>query len=222
MIDERAFTIDAEAVVVHAEHPLRVVSSAIVGGGLSEARTIVNLHVCTSFRCQESERLLADFVHARGLATPFVGLLTGARTEAAQVAVERRDDLSAWALVTVGLGNRSAAGRSDVAVWRPSTINTIVLVEAEPEPAALINLVVTVTEAKALALAEAGVRSADGELVTGTSTDAVVIAATGNGPRCRFGGPVSELGWVVARAARSALDAGIARWMSTATSESRR
>ena len=37
--------------------------------------------------------------------------------------------------------------------------------------------------------------------MTGTSTDAVVVAATGTGPRARFGGPASELGWVVARAA---------------------
>ena len=100
-----------------------------------------------------------------------------------------------------------------VAAWRPSTINTIVVVDADPEPGALVNLAITVTEAKALALAEAGVRAPDGGIVTGTSTDAVVIAATGRGPRCRFGGPVSEVGWLAARAAKSALDAGVARWV---------
>jgi len=40
----------------------------------------------------------------------------------------------------------------------------------------------------------------------------VVVAATGRGPRHRFGGPVSDLGWVVARVVRSALDEGIRRW----------
>jgi adenosylcobinamide amidohydrolase len=114
----------------------------------------------------------------------------------------------------MGLGNRSIAGRSPAMAWRPSTINTIVIVDAKPEDAALVNLVITATEVKTLALAEGGVRSVEGNIVTGTSTDAVVIAATGRGARCRFGGPVSDLGWLVARAVRSAMDAGVARWLA--------
>ena len=75
-----------------------------------------------------------------------------------------------------------------------------------------MNLVITATECKTLALVGAGIRSPEGTPASGTSTDAVVVAATGRGPRHRFGGPVSDLGWVVARAVRSALDEGIRRW----------
>ena len=50
-------------------------------------------------------------------------------------------------------------------------------------------------------------------MVTGTSTDAVVVAATGRGAGYRFGGPVSELGWLVARSVKSAMDTAVARWM---------
>jgi iron complex transport system ATP-binding protein len=139
--------------------------------------------------------------------------LTGAPTEHAEQASERGDGLTVWTAVTRGLSNRSTAGRSKAMAWRPSTINTIVVVDADPQDAALVNLVITATEVKTLALAEAGVRAPDGGLVTGTSTDAVVIAATGRGARCRFGGPVSELGWLVARAVKAATDAGIARWL---------
>ena len=46
-----------------------------------------------------------------------------------------------------------------------------------------------------------------------TINSIVVVAATGHGPRCRFGGPISDFGWVVARAAHEALDTGIRRWM---------
>ena len=207
-----AVEVDSEAVVVRAEQPLRAVSSAIVGGGVAEIRSIVNLHVPRGFDCDQSERLLDDFVKRRSLPRPFVGLLTGALTEHAEQATERQEGLTVWTAVTLGLGNRSTAGRSPVAVWRPSTINTIVIVDGRPDDAALVNLVITATEVKALALAEGGVRSPDGELVTGTSTDAVVVAATGRGSRCRFGGPVSEVGWLVARTVRSAMDAGVARW----------
>ena len=214
MIAGLAVDVDAEAVVVRAERPLRAVSSAIVGGGRAEARSIVNLHVARGFHCEDSDRRLDDFVNRRSLARPFVGLLTGALTERAEQAMERRDELAVWACVTMGLGNRSTAGRSPAAAWQPSTINTIVIVDAAPEDAALVNLVITATEVKTLALAEAGVRSPDGGMVTGTSTDAVVVAATGHGPRSRFGGPVSELGWLVARAVKTAMDAGVARWMA--------
>ena len=213
MISGVTFEIDAAAVVVRAEQPLRAVSSAIVGGGVAEVRSIVNLHVPRGSRCDESERYLNDFVTRRSLARPFVGLLTGAATHRAEQATERGEDLTVSSVVTLGLGNRSTAGRSPAMAWRPSTINTIVIVDGQPEDAALVNLVITATEVKTLALAEGGVHSPEGGMVTGTSTDAVVIAATGRGPRFRFGGPVSELGWVVARAVRSAMDAGIARWM---------
>ena len=206
--------VDAEAVVVRAQHPLRAVSSAVVGGGLLQTHAIVNLHVPRGFECAESQDRLADFARRRAVPFPFVGLLTGAATEHAQVGEACGDGLAACAVVTVGLTNRSAAGRSERAAWRPSTINTIVVVDAQPDDAALLNLVITATEAKTLSLLEAGVRSTDGAPVTGTSTDAVVIAATGRGGRCRFGGPVSELGWLVARAAKSALDAGVARWLA--------
>jgi iron complex transport system ATP-binding protein len=214
MISSVAIQIDAEAVVIRAEHPLRAVSSAIVGGGMTGTRAIVNLHVPKGFRCQASEAVLEAFARRRAIGSPFVGLLTGALTERAEVAEARGGDLTACAVVTVGLSNRSAAGRSAVAAWRPSTINTIVVVDADPEPGALVNLALTATEAKALALAEAGVRSADGTIVTGTSTDAVVIAATGRGASCRFGGPVSDLGWLVARTVKSAMDLGVARWVA--------
>lgn len=89
--------------------------------------------------------------------------------------------------------------------------NTIV-VDAAPEPAALVNLVMTVTEVKALTLAEAGVRPGGG-LASGTSTDALVIAATRRGHPGRVVGPASEIGALAARAVRSAMEAGVRRWL---------
>ncbi len=76
-----------------------------------------------------------------------------------------------------------------------------------------INAVMTVTEVKTAPPLAAEVRCDDGQVASGTSTDAVVVAVTGHGTRHRFGGPISDFGWVVARAARSALSAGIRRWM---------
>lgn len=201
-----------EAVVVAADQPLRTLSSAVLRGGQTEARAIVNLHVERGACCEDPDAILEAYARRRGLAAPYVGLLTGARTEDATSGEESAEGFHALVIATVGLSNRMAAGRAPIARWIPSTINTIVLVDGDPEPAALVNLALTVTEVKVLALIEAGFRDAGGALVSGTSTDAVIVAATGRGPRARFGGPVSALGWTVARAARRALDDGIRGW----------
>ena len=127
----------------------------------------------------------------------------------------QRGSLRALAIATVGLSNAITAGVSPaVAVVTPSTINTIVVVDGNAEPAALVNALMTVTEVKTLALVEAGVKGAGGHPATGTSTDAVVVAVTGRGAAARFGGPISDLGWVVAEAAGVALRRGIARWVA--------
>jgi adenosylcobinamide hydrolase len=221
MIEGVQHEVSAEAVVVRFREALPVVSSALVGGGLAAARTIVNLHVPKDWQplprgtISGWQAALADFVARHALPSPYVGLCTSAWTQHAEVACEEADDLRVLALVSVGLGNPIAAGTSVVAqAHAPSTINTIVVVDALPSPAALVNLVITVTEVKTAALREARLRCANGWLASGTSTDAVVIAATGRGRRVEFGGPISSLGALVAHATHRALGDGIRAWMA--------
>jgi adenosylcobinamide amidohydrolase len=213
-IDGVEVGIDAEAVVVTAASPLTVLSSAVVGGGPGCARALVNLHVDRHCPWGDAALRLDAFAARRGLPTPRVGLLTAAWTERAEVAAESARGLTALVVATVGLGNMITAGVSPPAAATPGTINTIVVLDADVEPAALVNLALTVTEVKTLAMVAAGLTCADGGAASGTSTDAVVVAATGRGPTVRFGGPISDAGWVVARATRTALGAGIRRWVA--------
>jgi iron complex transport system ATP-binding protein len=212
-LDGVELAVDAEAVVLTAAAPLAVLSSAVAGGGLGRARAIVNLHVDRNCPWQEAEARLGPFAARRRLPSPWVGLLTAAWTERAEVAVESAGGIHALVVTTVGLSNPVAAGWSPPAAAAPGTINTIVVVDARVEPAALVNLALTVTEVKALVLAAAGVPCAEGGRASGTSTDAVVVAATDRGAAAPFGGPISQAGWVVARAARAALTAGVQRWL---------
>jgi iron complex transport system ATP-binding protein len=204
--------VGAEAVVVRSPRPLRAVSSAVVGGGFEDPRAVINLHVPEHHDCADPAGLLDAFAARRAIPRPYIGLLTSAWTEHAVMADEIAHDIRALAVVTVGLSNRVAAGREPVRRCTVGTINTIVVVDADPEPAALVNAVMTATEVKVLALSEAGIRGPDGRCVSGTSTDAVVIAATGRGVRARFGGPASALGWTVGQVVRAALDRGIRAW----------
>jgi len=214
MIDGVATRVGPEAAVVIAERELIVLSSAVVGGGFTRARAIVNVHVPKNFACADAEQTVAAAARRLGVPAPWVGLLTGAWTERAEIATASVDDVRALVMATVGLSNPSAAGLTPRAESLPATINTIVVVDADPEAAALVNLVATVTEVKTDVLRAAGVRCHDGPVATGTSTDAVVIAATGRGVRCRYGGPLTDLGWTAASAARRALDNGVRRWLA--------
>lgn len=215
MIQGVEVIIDVEGVAVKAATPLATASSALVGGGLAVVDAILNVHVPKGFACADSTAALAAFARRHGVTGPYVGMLTAAWTEKAETATARRGTLTALAIATVGLSNAITAGVSPpTAEASASTINTLVIVDGGADPAALVNALMTVTEVKTLALIEAGVKGADGHPATGTSTDAVVIAATHRGARRRFGGPISDLGWVVAQASGAALRRGIARWMA--------
>lgn len=220
MIDGVAYEVNAEAVVVRSRDPLTVLSSAIAGGGLVTARSIVNLHVPKNWEpggrgaVSGWEAALDEFVARRALPTPYVGLCTSAWTEHAEVTSEDEGSLAVLVLVSVGLGNPIAAGVSPRAVAvPPSTINAIAVLDAQASPATLVNLVITVTEVKTAVLRDAGIRCLDGSPASGTSTDAVVVAVTNRGPSGEFGGPISDLGAVTARAARRVLERGVEAWL---------
>ena len=214
MIHGVELVIDVDGVAVKAATPLTTASSAFVGGGLAVVDAILNVHVPKGFACASSAAALAAFARRHQVAGPYVGMLTAAATEKAETATARRGSLTALAIATVGLSNAITAGVAPPAALTPSTINTIVIVDGGGDPSALVNACMTVTEVKTLALIEAGVKGTDGHLATGTSTDAVVVAATHRGAPQRFGGPISDLGWVVAQAAGVALRRAIARWLT--------
>jgi adenosylcobinamide amidohydrolase len=191
--------IDSEAVVVTAADPLMVLSSAVVGGGLGYARAIVNLHVHKHYPWGDAELRLDAFAARRLLPAPRVGLLTAAWTERAEVAVESAAGLSALVVTTVGLGNVVAAGWSPAAATPPGTINTIVIVDADVEPAALVNLALTVTEVKTLVLGAAGLTAARSATPGGSSPARPAVRwPTASAPGCKSADDAQTL--AVARA----------------------
>ncbi|MGH7266922.1 MAG: adenosylcobinamide amidohydrolase, partial [Candidatus Rokuibacteriota bacterium] len=191
MVPGVVIEVGREAVWVRSAEPLAVVSSAFVGGALRATRHILNVHWPGDGASDGLDTEVEAFARRLGIREPFVGLATAAATDAAAVATEALGDLAVTAVVTAGLGAVVSAGLSPPAPWRPSTINIVVVLDADLEPAAAVNGVATATEAKVAALGEAGVVTPDGWPATGTVTDAVVIAWTRRGPGVRFLGPAA-------------------------------
>ncbi len=197
-----------DALVIRAAEPLAVLSSAVLGGGARSARSIVNLHVPRGYDCRSPERDLRSFARRAGLASPLVGLMTAVPLEQARVLAGAADRITVRAVITVGLANVARAGQRAERHAAAGTINAIFLCDGQLRGSAAVELVALASEAKASALIEAGVRTSQGALATGTSTDATVIAwrrrAT---PEVRYAGSATAIGSLVARLVRDALGA---------------
>jgi iron complex transport system ATP-binding protein len=197
--------LDARVVHLWSDAPLAVLSSAVVGSELTHARHIVNLHVARGYDNRDPRDDLNAFARELEISEPFVGLLTAAKTERAQIAVERDAAPTVIAIATVGISHPTAAGITPAARVESDTINIVVVADACLAPAARVNAVITATEAKTLALIESGVRAPHGGFASGTGTDSIVIATTERGAAYEYAGPISPLGALIARAVRRAI-----------------
>lgn len=197
------------ALHIHADSPLSILSSAVVGGGQTQARHILNVQVPRDYDGADPAGDLAAAARDLGLGgEPFVGLMTAASLERVQVLVEREGPIAVVAIVTIGLSRPEAAGVTEAFHLAPTsagTINIVVLMDAALAPGAAVNAVITATEAKTLALVEGGVRAPHGGPASGTGTDAVVAAWTGRGAPCEYAGPISPIGALIGRAVRRAM-----------------
>ena len=203
-----------EYYLVDSIAPLRYAGTASCGGGLGRTSRFLSLHVDRRLDCEVPERFAHDRARELGVPAPFVALLTGVenhRVRAARARLDGPEPVQAVALVTAGGRNLSAAGRSPV--WSAAavgTINVLAIVDAQLPDAALLNLLTVATEAKCLALALRGVRTEEGVPATGTSSDAVVVAATDRGRAFQYGGPVTVPGHLVGAAVLAAAEAALA------------
>lgn len=196
---------------VTSEIPLTVVSSAVVGADLNQTRHILNMEVSSNYDNPDPATDLIATANHLEITEPFVGLLTAAWIRNAQVMVERSGAVAVAAIVTVGISLPTAAGITEAATLTPppGTINIILIADAVLPQSALVNLVITVTEAKTLALVEASIKTPQGELASGTGTDAVVIASTQRGEAHAYAGPIAPVGALAGRAVRKAIQAAL-------------
>ncbi|MGW8360364.1 adenosylcobinamide amidohydrolase [Streptomyces wedmorensis] len=179
---------------------VRMVSSAVLGGGVGERAWVLNAQVPPGYGRLDPVAHLRELASGAGLVGRGVGLMTAASVADRRHAV----DGGAQAVVTAGIGVRgwaAAPGAGDVAApRRPGTINIIVSLPVPLTDAALVNAVATATEAKTQALVELGADA------SGTPTDAVCVAApTPTGAEAEaFAGPRSLWGARLARAVHRA------------------
>ncbi|MCB5911566.1 adenosylcobinamide amidohydrolase [Streptomyces sp. SF28] len=192
----------------------RMISSAVLGGGIGTRSWVLNAQVGHGYTRRDPAAHLAEIAAGAGAgpgAVPGpavrtavaagVGLMTAADVLGTR---SHARDGGAEALVTAGVGVCGWAAVPPAATLPhpgPGTINTLVALPVPLTDAALVNAVATATEAKVQALFECGCDA------SGTPTDAVCVAARAPRPGERaeeFAGPRSLWGARLARAVRRA------------------
>jgi adenosylcobinamide amidohydrolase len=182
----------------------RMISSALLGGGIGPREWILNAQVVAGYSRMDP----VDHLLSLGPAGDGVGMLTAASVDRCVQASD--GGVEAYATVGLRVPTWAAApeGSADpeLAPMRVGTINIVTVLPVAMTDAALVNAVMTVTEAKSQALIEAGFPC------TGTASDAVCVAAPAEGPAELFGGPRSEWGARAARAVHAAVLQGAEAW----------
>lgn len=176
---------------VHVEFsvPHRVISSAVLNGGVVQADHIVNMKVPKTYvHAGSPEETLLNYCEDSGWEGKVVGMMTAASMDSFRMAKESEQGIDIAVMVTTGLTNpRRAGDRAEHRMMatdrtETGTINIIVVTSAVLTEPAMVEALTVVVEAKSAALQEAGIRSPiSNRIATGTGTDSVAIVS-GHGP----------------------------------------
>lgn len=176
---------------IHVEFntPHRVISSAVLNGGLVEASHILNLKVPKHSETPEAPiTTLTKYCTNEGWKGTAVGMMTAASMGSFRLAKRCEEGIEVVVIVTSGLSNPRRTG--DRAEYRKmisqvkeqGTINIIAMTSARLTDAAMVEALLIVTEAKAAALQDAEILSpVSNQIATGTGTDSVAVVG-GQGP----------------------------------------
>ncbi|MBJ7470430.1 MAG: adenosylcobinamide amidohydrolase [Solirubrobacteraceae bacterium] len=191
--------------VVDLGGPRRVLSTAVLGGGLTVAQSWLCVTVAGDYSRMDPGEDLRERAAALGLPGPTVGMLTGVDVRR----VERRTVGAASVHATVGVGRGVAAAGDRPPDWGPiGTINLLIEVDAPLTDDALVGAMQTAVEAKVQALADARIPARNaGGWATGTPTDALCIAVP-EGGTVPFAGTATAVGADIAHAVHEAVLAG--------------
>ncbi|MEN8246959.1 MAG: adenosylcobinamide amidohydrolase [Thermodesulfobacteriota bacterium] len=206
------FNIDHTPEYMHVtfDQPFRVLSSAVLNGGLVEASHIVNLKVPKDLPNRDAlgppAALIEKHCRKNGLNGSSVGMMTAAAMDSMRTTQNRGQDVEISVIVTAGISNLRRAG--DKADYRekgeqrpaPGTINTIVVCNVSLTRAAMVEAVMIAAEAKAAALQDLDLLSpVSNALATGTGTDAIAVACPRSGLNICYAGKHTLFGELLAK-----------------------
>jgi len=173
-----------DCLITYFSEAKNILSWAPFNGGLIKSNYILNWQN-SSFAPDELSTLFKEKIKRLGISPHSVGMLTSAKIKNYQKLKSEIGRYEVYVIATVGLDNTRTVGDvADVGLENgemySGTINLIVACNALPDLQGLVEAVQVATMAKAKALIDMGVTSKkSSNLATGTGTDCIAIAASG-------------------------------------------
>ncbi|MGB0911395.1 MAG: adenosylcobinamide amidohydrolase [Nitrospirales bacterium] len=208
--------------------PRPVISSSVLGGGMSQAGGIINHQVASHSidvnREDDPSQYLSRLAKRLGIEGQCVGLMTA--VDLSCLVLTRVESSGIWieGFFTVGITNAVRAGESTSRALlsrtqhKAGTINIILVTNARLSQAAMVGAVGVATESKTATLLDEGIMNMSGKLLaTGTGTDAIALA-TGDGYYCRYSGTHTKLGELIGRLVSDGVKQGLQKdraWRAT-------
>ncbi|MGD8189576.1 adenosylcobinamide amidohydrolase [Brevibacillus ginsengisoli] len=191
--------------LLYSKQPLLTVSSALWRGGTEYATHFINGSVPLDYHCEAPEEMMSRQIIKWGYPVESsVGLLTAAKLTHAAFFAEIGDQFRILTCATAGTGNSARAGqmRPTFPAYQMGTINIFVMIDGNLTPSAMLNGLMTATEAKCAALQELQIADRYGGIATGTTSDAIVLAASQSelySGQHAFAGTATTLGNAIGR-----------------------
>jgi adenosylcobinamide amidohydrolase len=202
-----------KTLVVHLPETFQVLSWAPFNPGQIQTRCLFN-HQLSGNRKEDFSELFQDLKENLGLPENAVGMLTAAEVKNYSTHYLRSGSQWVQAVCTVGLDNaRTAGDEADVektcGLEPQGTINIILSTNALPSLSGQLEAIQVVTMAKTRALMEMEVKSQkSGALATGTGTDCIVLASSGE-VKQNYCGMHTRIGQLIGQSVYMAVKEGI-------------
>jgi len=215
-LNQLSYKIIDETLVIESMTPFKILSSAVLNGGLRTCKAIVNKQVSKTFRVKACEKYLIEVVSELGLEPKTTaGFLTAAEVKDFSVQEIASRNFSVTCIATAGLSYPAVPGEDAAVSGKSNTINIFVFSDADLTDSALVNAVQTVTEAKSHALNTLGIKSAFSDNpATGTTSDATAVSSLGLGEETRFTGAATIIGKMIGKAVVSAVSSSTEKWIA--------
>jgi adenosylcobinamide hydrolase len=211
-----------QTLVIWSKTPLKILSSALLNGGLVEANGIINVQVPEGSGSDKSdmhwsgpEDFLVKAAQEQQLPREkVVGLMTAAKMKNVVAFTEKYDGVTLTVFVTAGAtvavtAGEPAASKSNQ-LQKIGTINIVVIIDGNLTDGCMVEVIKTATEAKTVALRELDIRSRfSGDLATGTLTDSVVVGCTQKGEPIQYAGTFTILGELIGKFVREGVKIAI-------------
>jgi adenosylcobinamide hydrolase len=211
-----------QTLVIWSKTPLKILSSALLNGGLVEANGIINVQVPEGSGSDKNDMHWSgpeDFLlkASQELQLPrekVVGLMTAAKMKNVVTFTEKYDSVTLTVFVTAGATVAVTAGEPAASknsqLQKIGTINIVVIVDGNLTEGCMVEVIKTATEAKTVALRELDIRSRfSGDLATGTLTDSVAVGCTKKGEPIQFAGTFTILGELIGKCVREGVKTAI-------------